>query len=144
MRRPPTLRDDWYPAGRSYWWHCFPLGRPSLDGHSSRDDCCCVRPYSAHRFDQFDSRSFCCSNCHSNSWFHWVSRSTVVARVCTCLSNALDGFSVSWLVVAINHVWTIQLFVFEMVIWLITHSHGWLQLMMQKNRQWVDHPHICQ
>ena len=31
-------------------------------------------------------------NCCSNSWLHWVSRLTAVARVCTCLSAVLEGF----------------------------------------------------
>ena len=38
----------------------------------------------------------CCSslwfNCCSNSWLHWVSRLTTVARVYTCLSAELEGF----------------------------------------------------
>ena len=71
-------------------------------------------------FWSFDSQSFCCSNCCSNSWFHWVSHSTAVVRVCIYLSNALDGFLISWLVVAIVCVWTIQLFVFETAIRFIT------------------------
>ena len=64
--------------------------------------------------------SFLWFNCCSNSWLRWVSRSTVVVRVCTCLSMALEGFSVSWLMVAINRVWTMLLFFLETVIWLIT------------------------
>ena len=38
---------------------------------------------------------------------------------------------------------TIQLFVFEMVIWFITHPHRWHQLMMHKNCQGVDRPQTC-
>ena len=64
--------------------------------------------------------SFLWFNCCSNSWLRWVSRSTVVVRVYTCLSMALEGFSVSWLMVAINRVWTMLLFFLETVIWLIT------------------------
>ena len=37
-----------------------------------------------------------------------MSHSIAVARVHTCLSNALKGFPVSRLVVVIDHVWTIQ------------------------------------
>ena len=38
------------------------------------------------------------------------SRSTATTRVCTCLSRALEGFPVSWLMVAIERVWTMKLF----------------------------------
>ena len=64
----------------------------------------------------FGSWSFRYSNCRSNSWFCWLSCSTVAASVCTCLSNALGGFPVSWLVMAIDFFWTMQLLVFETVI----------------------------
>jgi len=50
----------------------------------------------------------------------WVSRSTAMAKVCTYLSKALGGFPISKLMVAIDHVWTMKLFVLEVVIWLIT------------------------
>ena len=89
-------------------------------------------------------RSLCYFNCRSNWWFLWVSRSTTATRICTCLSYALDGILVSWLVVAIDHVRTMQIFVLETAIWLITHSHKRHQLMMHKNCQWVNHSHTCQ
>ena len=54
--------------------------------------------------------SFLWFSCCSNFWLHWVSRSTVAARVCTCLSKAFEGFPASWLMVAIERVWTMQLF----------------------------------
>ena len=49
-----------------------------------------------------------------------MSRLTDMAKVCTYLSNVLGRFLVSWLVVAIDRARTIQVFVFEMEIWLIT------------------------
>ena len=51
-------------------------------------------------------------SCSSRSWFCFVRRSTVAARVWTCLSNAVGlGGSSLWtsLVVAIEHVSTMQL-----------------------------------
>ena len=53
MRRLPTRKDDWYLASPIYSWHCFPLGHPSLDGFSFRDNFCHVCPYSTRRFDRF-------------------------------------------------------------------------------------------
>ena len=56
----------------------------------------------------------------SRSWFCLVRCSNAVARVCTYLSRALvRGFSSLLLLVAIERVSTIQLFVWEMVIWLL-------------------------
>ena len=56
----------------------------------------------------------------SRSWFCLVRCSNAVARVCTYLSRALvRGFSSLLLLVAIEQVSTIQLFVWEMVIWLL-------------------------
>ena len=118
-----ALLSSWSPLS---WW-AFVRGR--LLSCSS---------LSCLSFWLFDSWSFHCSSRRSNSWFYWVSRSTATTKVCTCLSNALGRFSVSWLVVAIDLVRTIQLFVFETAIWLITRcSHRWRQLMMCWNRQWV-------
>ena len=114
------------------WWS-FVRGRLLL-----RLSLSCVSLWS------FNSYSFRYSNCCSNLWFRWVSHSIAAARVCTFLFNALGGLLVSWLVVAIDRVRTIQLFVIETTIWLITHSHKWRQLMMHKNRQWVDRPHMWQ
>jgi len=51
---------------------------------------------------------------------HWVSHSIAMAKVCIFLSKALEGFSVSWLMIAIDCVWNIQLFFLEAVIWLNT------------------------
>ena len=119
-RQLPTRRDNWYP----YWSR---LPTTLLSSWSSLSWWSFIRgwllsclslPYPS--FWSFGSWSFHYSNYRSNSWFHWVSHSTTTVRVCTCLSNALDEFPVSWLVVAINRVRTIQLFVFETVIWLIT------------------------
>ena len=103
-----------------YWWS-FVEGR-SLSCSS----------LSCSSFWSFSSQSFRYFNIRSNSWFRWVGRSIAAARVCTCLSNALGGFPVSWLVVAINRVKTIQLFVFETTIWLITHSYRRCQLICTK------------
>ena len=56
----------------------------------------------------------------SRSWFCLVRHSTAAARVCTCLARAtVHGSSSVWLLVAIERVSTIQLFVWEMVIWLL-------------------------
>ena len=65
---------------------------------------------------RFSSWTLCpaslCRSCSSRSWFYFVRRSTVVARVWTCLSSAVDlSGSSSWtlLVVAIERVSTMQL-----------------------------------
>ena len=59
-------------------------------------------------------------NYSSRSWFFLVRCSTVVAIVCTCLSRAVVCGSSPWLLlVAIEWVSTIQLFVWEMVVWLL-------------------------
>ena len=56
----------------------------------------------------------------SKSWFCLVRRSTIAARVCTCLSRAVVcGSSPWWLLVTIERVSTIQLFVWEVVVWLL-------------------------
>ena len=56
----------------------------------------------------------------SRSWFCLVRCSNAIARVCTYLSRALvRGFSSLLLLVAIERVSTIQLFVWQMVIWLL-------------------------
>ena len=50
--------------------------------------------------------------CSSRSWFCLVRRSTVMAKVCICLSRVVVcGSSPIWLFVAIERVSTIQLFV---------------------------------
>ena len=59
-------------------------------------------------------------NCSSRSWFCLVRRSATAARVCTCLLRVtMHGFSPVWLLVAIKQVSTIQLFIWEVVIWLL-------------------------
>ena len=62
-------------------------------------------------------------NYFSRSWFCLVRRSIAVARVCTFLSRAImRGSSLWWLLVAIEWVSTIQLFVWEMVVYLYYES----------------------
>ena len=46
--------------------------------------------------------SFLWFSCYSDSWLSWVSRLTAATRVYTCLSKALRGFPVAWLMVAIE------------------------------------------
>ena len=50
----------------------------------------------------------------------------MATRVCSCLSIALEGFSLSGFVVVIDWVWIIQLGV---VIWVVTLSYKQYQLM---------------
>ena len=56
----------------------------------------------------------------SRPWFYLVRRCTAVSRVYTCLSRAVvHGSSLLLLLVAIEQVSTIQLFVWEVVAWLL-------------------------
>ena len=72
---------------------------------------------------QLLSFAFLWHNCSFRSWFCLVMNSTVVARVCTYLSRAvMRGSSSLLLLVAIKRMSTIQLFVWEMVIWLLLFS----------------------
>ena len=79
-------------------------------------------------------------NCSSKSWLRLVRRSTATARVCTCLSRAVVcGSSPWWLLVTIERVSTIQLFVREVVVWLLL-QESFPQMEPiddAKNRQWV-------
>ena len=59
-------------------------------------------------------------SCSSRLWFCLVRCSTTVAKVYTCLSRAvMHGSSPLLLLVAIERVNTIQLFVWEVVVWLL-------------------------
>ena len=61
--------------------------------------------------------------CSSRLWFCSVRRSTVAARVYTCLSRTVVRGSSLWLLlVAIERVSTIQLLIWEVVIWLLLFS----------------------
>ena len=63
-------------------------------------------------------------SCSSKLWFYLVRHSTAATRVCTCRSRAIvRGSSSVWLLVAIEWVSTIQLFVWEVVIWLLLFSY---------------------
>ena len=65
--------------------------------------------------------TFLLRNYSSRSWFYLVRRSTAVARVYTCLSRAVVRGSSPWLLlVVIEQVSTIQLFVWEVVVWLLS------------------------
>ena len=67
--------------------------------------------------------TFLWCSCSSRSWFCLVRRSTTAVRVCTYLSRAVvHGSSLLLLLVAIERVSTIQLFVWEVVIWLLLFS----------------------
>ena len=79
-------------------------------------------------------------NCSSKSWLHLIRHSTVVARVCTCLSRAVVcGSSPWWLLVTIERVSTTQLFVREVVVWLLLRESfpHTAPTDDAKNRQWV-------
>ena len=78
-------------------------------------------------------------SCSSKLWFFLVRRSTAAARVCTCLSRVVvHGSSLVWLLVAIERVSTIQLFVWQAVIWLLLFSSPQTASIDDaKNRQWV-------
>ena len=80
-------------------------------------------------------------NCCSNSWLHWVSRLIAVARVCP---RCWRGFWVFWLTVVIDHIWTMQLFVLEAMIRLITRFPQTSTTDDAQNCQRVDHPHVHQ
>ena len=58
----------------------------------------------------------------SRSWFCLERRSTVTANVCTCLSRAVVRGSSPLFSVAIERVSTMQLFVREVVVWLLVYS----------------------
>ena len=76
----------------------------------------------------------------SRLWFCLVRHSIAAARVCTCLSRAIvRGSSPWWLLVAIEQVSTIQLFVWEVVVWLLLRE-SFPQMVPTddaKNYQWV-------
>ena len=60
----------------------------------------------------------------SRSWFCLVRRFTVTARVWTCLSRVVVRGSSPWtlLVIAIERVSTMQLFVWEAIVWLTSYK----------------------
>ena len=78
--------------------------------------------------------TFLWRNYSSKSWFCLVRHSTTVVRVWTCLSRVVGRGSSPWtlLVVAIEWVSTMQLYVQEVIVWLILRSHRQCQLMMSK------------
>ena len=80
----------------------------------------------------------------SRSWFCLVRHSTATARVCTCLSRVVvHGSSPLLLLVAIERVSIIQLFVWEVVIWLLLFlPHRRRQLMMPKIVSELHCPHV--
>ena len=77
------------------------------------------------------SLAFLWHSCSFRSWFCLVRHSTAASKVCTCLSRVVvHGSSPVWLLVAIKQVSTIQLFVWEVVIWLyfsIEGANWWCQ-----------------
>ena len=86
-------------------------------------------------------------SCSSKSWFCLVRRSTAAVKVCTYLSRAIvHGSSpLLLLVVAIERVSTIQLFIWEAVVWL-TRSlpNRCRQLMMPKIISKLHSSHVLQ
>ena len=75
----------------------------------------------------------------SRSWFCLVRHSTTVAKVCTYLSRAVVHGSPSWLLlVVIERVSTIQLFMWEVVIWLLLSFPQTAPTDDAKNLQWVS------
>ena len=75
----------------------------------------------------------------SRSWFYLVRHSTAVAKVCTYLSRAVVHGSPSWLLlVVIERVSTIQLFIWEVVIWLLLSFPQTAPTDDAKNLQWVS------
>ena len=85
--------------------------------------------------------TFFCRSCSSRVWFCLVRHSTAALRVWTCLSRAVGHRSFPWtlFVVAIERVSTMQLFAWEVLVWLTSRSlpHRRRQLMMPKNHQWA-------
>ena len=75
----------------------------------------------------------------SRSWFCLVRHSTTMARFYTCLLRAVMCGSSPWLLlVAIERVNTIQLFFWEVVIWLLLFSFPQtMPINDAKNRQWA-------
>ena len=78
-------------------------------------------------------------SCSSKLWFCLIKRSTAATRVYTYLSRAVVRGLSSWLLlVAIEWVNTIQVFVWEVVIWLLLFSFPQTAPTDDvKNRQWV-------
>ena len=70
------------------------------------------------------SPAFFWRSCPSRLWFCLVRCSTATARVWTCLSRVVVCGSSPWtlLVVAIEQVSTMQLFVWEVIVWLTRHK----------------------
>ena len=73
----------------------------------------------------------------SRSWFCLVRHSTAAARVCTCLLRAVVRGSSPWLLlVTIERVSIIQLFVWEVIIWLLSFPQT-MPIDDAKNHQWI-------
>ena len=88
-------------------------------------------------------------NYSSRSWFCLVRHSTATAKVLTCLSRAVVCGSSPWtlLAVTIKRVSTMQLFVREAIVWLISCfgvSHKRRQLMMPKIVNKSHSPHVLE
>ena len=75
----------------------------------------------------------------SRSWFCLVRRSTVALRVWTCLFRAMGRGSSpqTLLVVAIKWVSTMQLYVWEAIVWLIFFPTDGANWWCRQNHQWA-------
>ena len=80
--------------------------------------------------------AFLWPKCSSRSWFCLIRHSTIAAWVCTYLSRAVVHGSSPWLLLfAIKQMSTIQLFVWEVVVWLTSlfpteEANWWCQKLL--------------
>ena len=83
--------------------------------------------------------AFLWRSCSSRSWFCLVRRSTIAVWVWTYLSRVVGRNSSPWtlLVVAIKKVSTMQLYVWEAIVWLIFFPTNGANWWCRKNHQWA-------
>ena len=103
----------------------------------SRHCCLLVPLVPSYSSPQLLGPTFLWRSCSSKSWFCLLRHSTAATRVYTCLSRTVTCDSLL-LLVAIKRVSTIQLFVWEVVIWLVfSLSPKTTPIDDVKNHQWA-------